>query len=266
MDFSDRSHIREILGKYGVPDTFIHLGWGNVYQPHDPVHLTTNLQDGMNLVDELYDFGAERFLLVGSSSEYGERTGALSEEIEPLGQTNDYVRAKSQLASYGLKMAEERSKKFIHVRLFYAYGAGQKHNSLINQLFRSHLEGARISLSPCEQYRDYIHVSDAAEGIKRICNVNRSAILNLGSGAVIQLREFVELLWKELGSSPDLLAFGAHDRPVHEQSQPHAFADLTNLRTLTSWSPSLSISEGIKRTVSQLIANASSGIPLGGPA
>lgn len=259
-DFSDRKYIRETVRKHGVPDTFIHLGWGNVYQPHAPEHLTTNLQNGINLVDELYDLGTDRFVLIGSSSEYGDRTGALTEELSPEGQVNNYVKGKTALARYGLDVADSHKKKFVHVRLFYTYGAGQKHNSLINQLFQSYLERKAINLSPCEQYRDYIHVSEAAEGIKQICDVDRSAIINLGGGGVIQLKEFIRLLWKQLGAAPELLVFGAHEKPAHEQSQPHAYADLNKLKNLTNWSPSLSIETGIKKTVEQLFAQGS--VPL----
>ena len=176
-DFSDRKHIRETLIEHGAPDTFIHLGWGDVYQPHSEEHLTTNLQNGINLVDEFFDHGVDRFVLIGSSSEYGERAGALTENLGPEGSLNNYVKGKTALAQYGLGAAERHKKKFIHVRLFYTYGAGQKHNSLINQLFQSYLEQKAINLSPCQQYRDYIHVSEAAEGIKQICSVDRSAVI-----------------------------------------------------------------------------------------
>jgi UDP-glucose 4-epimerase len=251
-DFSDRNHIKEVVNKYGVPETFIHLGWGNVYQPHDPEHLTDNLSNGINLVNELYDLGVDRFISIGSSSEYGDRVGLLTEDCWPLGTVNNYIKGKTALAKYGLEVAERMARKFIHVRLFYTYGAGQKHNSLINQLFQSYLDQKPIGLSPCDQFRDYIYVSDAAEGILRICNADYSGIINLGSGRVIQLREFVKLIWSELGGAPGLLEFGSHDRPVNEQSQPVAYADLTTLKDLTNWSPSFSIEQGVKETVAEL--------------
>ena len=253
-DFSDRRQIRKTLMEHGALDTFIHLGWGDVYQPHSEEHLTTNLQNGINLVDEFFDLGVDRFVLIGSSSEYGERVGALTENLGPEGLVNNYVKGKTALAQYGLDAAERHKKKFIHVRLFYTYGAGQKHNSLINQLFQSYLEQKAINLSPCEQYRDYIHLSEAAEGIKQICSVDRSAVINLGGGNVIQLKEFIKLFWAQLGGDPELLIFGAHEKPAHEQSQPHAYADLKNLKNLANWSPSLPMKEGIKLTVVQLLA------------
>jgi UDP-glucose 4-epimerase len=251
-DFSDRAHIKQVIEKHGVPDTFIHLGWGNVYEPHDETHITVNLQEGINLIDEFYNAGVKRILLIGSSSEYGDRQGSLKENHLPTGEVNNYVKGKIALAKYGLESAEKLNRIFIHIRLFYTYGVGQKHNSLINQLFQNSIQGDEMSLSPCEHYRDYIHVSEAAEGIIRITHVDQSGIINLGSGKVILLKEFVKLFWQELGAESEKLMFGSHDVSALEQSQPKSYADLNILKNRTNWTPSLTIEDGIKQTVEQL--------------
>lgn len=251
IDFSNRDQIRKVVEKHDVPETFIHLGWGHVYQPHHEAHITTNLEEGINLIDELYSYGVKRFLSIGSSSEYGDRTGLLQETYSASEGVNNYVQGKQRLAEYGLEAAEKLNRIFVHVRLFYTYGVGQKHNSLINQLFHAYVQGSTMSLSPCEHYRDYLHIAEAAEGICKIADVDQSGIVNLGSGKFIQLKEFVQLLWNELGADPNLLIFGSHDIPSSEQSQPRSFADLSTLKKLTQWSPSLSIEEGIKKMVEQ---------------
>ena len=252
IDFSKLSSIRNALKTYNIPDTFIHLGWGNVYEPHHSSHINQNVQDGINLIDELYNAGVKRFVLVGSSSEYGDRTGALHESDSPTGELNNYIKGKLALAKYGLTAAEELNKIFIHVRLFYTYGAGQKHNSLINQLFQTSLLSSDMSLSPCEHFRDYIYVSEAAEGIARIASVDKSGIINLGSGSVILLKQFVKLLWNKLGGQPERLVFGSHEVPLLEQNQPKSYADLTTLKKMTNWVPTQSIEDGVEKTVEQL--------------
>ena len=47
-----------------------------------------------------------------------------------------------------------------------------------------------MKLSPCEHYRDYIHVSDVAAGIEQFFKVKGVLTLNLGSGVVIELKKF----------------------------------------------------------------------------
>jgi UDP-glucuronate decarboxylase len=251
VDYSKRDQIRKVFETHNIPEKFIHLGWGNVYDPHHKSHITSNLEESINLIDELYNCGLKRFLSLGSSSEYGDKTGLLQETYSASEGVNNYVLGKQRLALYGLEAAEKLNRIFVHVRLFYTYGLGQKHNSLIKQLFDTYVQGGTMNLSPCEHYRDYLHIAEAADGIRKIASVDQSGIINLGSGKVIQLKEFVQLLWNELGADPNLLIFGSHDVPTSEQSQPRSFADLNTLKNRTQWSPSLSIEEGVKKMVEQ---------------
>jgi nucleoside-diphosphate-sugar epimerase len=252
IDFSDRTHIRKVVDVYGAPNIFVHLGWGSVSEPQSDVHLGANVVEARNLIDELYDVGLEKFVLLGSASEYGDREGALAEDMDGIGKLTNYVKGKCKTSAYGFDIAKELDKIFIHIRLFYTYGAGQQHNSLINQLYKNAVEKTTMNLSPCEHYRDYIHVSDVVEGIKQICDIEASATVNLGSGRVVQLRDFVERLWKSLGGAPEALNFGAHEKPAHEPGQPRSYADLERLQKLTGWVPALSLDQGVSETADAL--------------
>jgi nucleoside-diphosphate-sugar epimerase len=134
IDFSRRDQIRQILEKHGPPHTFINLGWKNVDQINDECHITSNVNNSINWIDELYAAGTQKFISVGSVSEYAGRVGILKEAELVTEIENNYVRGKVTVADYGLKTAEELNRIFIHIRLFNTYGAGQKHNSLINQI------------------------------------------------------------------------------------------------------------------------------------
>ena len=252
IDFSDEINIKETIDSCGVPDVFIHLGWEAVYEPHSDVHLTTNVTAGKNLIKEFYKSGLKKFIFIGSSSEYGNQSGSLEENIRSTGKLNNYIKGKLEVSSYGLEMAEQLNRIFVHIRLFYAYGAGQYANSLINQLYKSYIENKKMKLSPCEHYRDYIYISDVVQGIILLSQINESGIVNLGSGKVIQLKDFVKLFWKQLGGVPELLNFGSHAKPVHEQEQPHCFSNHSTLKRLTNWTPSISLSQGIRDTVAAL--------------
>ena len=252
IDFSDRKHIRDAIHLHGVPDVFLHLGWGAVYEPQSEVHLTDNVDEGKKLISELYEGGLKTFVFLGSASEYGDLEGSLSENMNGVGKLTNYVKGKNEVSEYGFEIAKQLNRVFLHVRLFYTFGAGQQHNSLINQLYKNAVDNVTMNLSPCEHYRDYIHVSDVVEGLKRICRVDESAIVNLGSGRVVQLRDFVEHFWMCLDGAPGALNFGAHKKPANEPGQPRSYANLENLKRLTDWMPSLSLDAGIEKTVRDL--------------
>ena len=252
LDFSNPQEITDLIKKEGLPDTFIHLGWGKVYEPHDKIHLEENLEEGKNLIETLFQAGLSRFILVGSSSEYGDLEGSLKESSELPEASNNYIKGKLALCNFGMKRAQEKEAIFIHTRLYYAYGAGQQHNSLINQLFENSRNGTEMSLSPCEHYRDYIYIEDVAKGLEKICQLNESVIINLGGGSVIKLKDFVKRFWAMTGSEFSKLHFGSHEQPESEQSQPKSYANLDTLKNLTGWTPETSIDSGIEKTINLL--------------
>jgi UDP-glucose 4-epimerase len=255
FDYSSKDEVKKAINHYGCPEVFIHLGWGDVYQPNKDSHITSTLKESKNLIDVLYESGVRKILNIGSSSEYYDSVGALNEEIEINSYQNNYVEGKMRLADYGFEQAKLKNKIFIHIRLFYAYGAGQRDNSLINQLFKSYVTNHKISLTSGDQFRDYIHINDVVEGINKIIAINSSETVNLGSGSVIMVRDFIKLLWQELKANPDLLMFGEKEISNLEQVQTKAFADLTKLTSLTGWKPSMSIKDGIIDMVQTLKKN-----------
>ena len=254
LNYSSRSKIKDTIVSYGVPDTFIHLGWGSVYQPELDVHLGQNVDDAKNLTSVLFDSGLERFILLGSSSEYGSQTGKLSENMPSSGQITNYASGKLSASRFGLNLAHQLGKAFIHVKLFYTFGAGQRSTSLINQLYSHAQTGQIMNLSPCLHYRDYIYISDVIKGLILLSQINESGVVNLGKGEAIQLRDYVILFWKHLGRHMDHLNFGDHRKPQNEPEQPLCYADLSKLKLWTNWEPTVSIEEGIKKTIVALSA------------
>ena len=256
VNYGSRESIRSAIEAQGVPDVLFHLGWGNVYEPQSPVHLDQNLANTKTLLDELYENGLDKAILIGSSSEYGSREGCLLESDPPIGQLTKYAQGKLEAYRYGLEAASKHKKIFIHVRLFHTLGVGDRQSSLLNQLYKSYCDSTVLGLTACEQFRDYIYLSDAVEGIIRISSIDSSEILNLGSGSKIQLKEIIKIFWDKLGAPADLLVFGARNRPDHEPVQPPCYASLDKLRRMTNWQPIVPIQEAISRTIDELKARS----------
>ena len=252
VNYLDAEDIKAKVSQFGTPDLFIHSGWAAMDKPESALHTEENVQAGRTLINTLFSLGLKTFLFVGSMNEYGARTGALSESMEPEGRLTSYAKAKCEVAAIGFQAAKTFGKTFLHARTFYVYGAGQRPGSLINDLYQASLTGTEVSLSPCEHYRDYIHVSEVAEGLRRLSSLGESATVNLGSGTVVQVRDFVFQLWKALGGDNGKLKFGARKVGWDEPEQPRSYADLTRLKQLTNWSPSLTLEQGVNRTVDDL--------------
>ena len=252
VDFGSEKSICRAVESAGMPHILFHLGWGKVFEPQSPDHLGRNVEETKNLLDSLYKIGMDKAILVGSSSEYGSREGSLRESDVPTGRLTKYAQGKMKACDIGFETSKHYGKTFIHVRLFHAMGACGRKNSLINQLYRSYRESSPLHLTSCEQFRDYMYVDDAAEGIARIGGIDSSEMLNLGSGEVTQLRKVIEKIWDRLGASQELLKFGVRERPSCEPLQPRCWANLNKLMRMTEWKPGISLEQGIFKTISEL--------------
>jgi nucleoside-diphosphate-sugar epimerase len=197
VDYESRESVRSTLDSEGIPDVLFHLGWGKVYEPQSPAHLNQNFLNTKNLMDVLYENGLGKFILVGSSSEYGSREGCLTEDDSPIGRLTNYAQGKIKACHYGFEVAKKYNKVFVHVRLFHTLGAGNRETSLINQLFKNACDSKVMNLSPCDQFRDYIYLSDVAEGMIKASTFDSSEIINLGSGKNIQLKDLVKMFWEK---------------------------------------------------------------------
>lgn len=251
VDFQREKDISNIIENLGVPDVFIHSGWGGVGNPHAEVHLGDNVSQSKNLIKVLYKAGLDKFVFLGSMDEYGDQRGSLYENMVSKGRITNYAKGKIAVAKFGFEMAKEMNKKFVHIRLFYTYGPLRREGTLIQDLYRGYKMNKVVSLGHCERYRDYIYLSDTLKGIRLLSNIEESTTVNLGSGKAIKLKEFVNIFWKKLGGKPEMLQFG--DKPMgEEQTQPN-YANLDKLQKLTGgWKPSISIEDGIQLTIKEL--------------
>ena len=261
VDFHSAADVRRVIARHGVPDVFLHMGWGAMEDPGAAEHMGANVPAARNLIDVLYEGGLKHFVFLSSVNEYGGRPGVLEESMPPEGRLTQYAEAKTAVSRYGLERAAAQGRTFLSIRLFYTFGPGQRAGALTNKLYRCFEQGQPPDLGPCEHYRDYIYVREAAEGIRRLCEVPQSAAVNLGSGHAIRVREFVTLFWRHLGGDPGDIRFGAHPMRAGEPEQPLSYASLDRLQRLTHWSPSLSVEAGIRDTIAALRRAAGSKPP-----
>lgn len=252
MDFSNEDNITKVVNKFGMPDIFIHLGWASMTNSESKEHLIYNVESSKNLIKKFFDLGLKKFIFLGSRDEYGERNGCLVETMDSIGKISKYAKSKKIVAEYGFEQSKKTGKIFIHIKLFNVYGAGQQKNSLINILYKNFQTKQITHLGPCTHFREYIHISEVCKGIKLISKINKSVSINLGSGKAIRLKDFVNLFWRELGGKKNMIVFQTEQIKKNDPVYPKSYANLKKLNNLTNWTPSLSIEDGIKKTIKKM--------------
>ena len=139
-------------------------------------------------------------------------------------------------------------------RLSNPFGVGQDVSSgqgAATAFLRMALNNQRIEIwGTGDVVRDYIHISDAAAGLKLLAMAPRSDgpwVFNLASGHGVSLNEIVTELEAQLHRRLDVVR-----TPGRAFDVPISVLDVTLAREALGWAPLLSFSEGVARTIEEL--------------
>jgi nucleoside-diphosphate-sugar epimerase len=189
----------------------------------------------------------QRIVHTGSALEYGTSTGDLSEASTPAPTT---LYGQTKLAGTRSLQRDSRSMKLnsVTARLFTVYGPGEHAGRLLPSLLEAARNGNPVDLTEGKQQRDFTYVEDVVEGLLRlgITNTLPGDIVNVATGHLTSVRQFVETAARIMGIPDDHLHFG--DLPTRVEEMQHKPVAVHKLKQLTSWIPSISIAEGIKLT------------------
>jgi nucleoside-diphosphate-sugar epimerase len=193
-------------------------------------------------------WSGQQIIHAGSALEYGEIGGNLHEESAPNATT---LYGRSKLAgTLALREASRANAlRSMTARLFTVYGPGEHDGRLLPSLLRAAGSGAPLPLTAGAQQRDFTYVEDVAEGLLRLGQVETAVaghIVNLATGRLATVRQFVETAARVLDISPGALQFGA--LPTRREEMAHEPVAVARLLTLTGWKPEVTVAEGVART------------------
>lgn len=194
-----------------------------------------------------------RLVHVGTALEYGRRSDDLAEDMP---SDPDTVYGRTKLAgTAALSALHREGMRCLTARLFTVYGPGEHQGRLLPSLMDAARTGESLSLTAGTQARDFVYVDDVAEGLLRLGALPGVVpdVLNLATGRLSTVRDFVETAAALLGIPADRLRFSA--APTRPEEMHHQPVTIARLRTLTGWIPATTLREGIALTA------AATGLP-----
>lgn len=242
----DPATYESALNDFGA-DTVIHLGWQGTAgaSREDPAQVRVNVVGSVELFLAAARAGCRNFIGAGSQAEYGPSTNRIYEDqvVEPR---TLYGAAKLATLTILRTLAEQHAIRLAWLRLFSAYGPQDNPRTLISYVTSELLAGRRPAVTTCDQIWDYLYVDDVAEAFLAAARSKASGILNVGSGDARSLRETLELL-RDLIDPSLQIGFGEARQPPHaiRRLEP----DVSRISRETGWSPSTSITAGLRCTV-----------------
>jgi nucleoside-diphosphate-sugar epimerase len=190
------------------------------------------------------EWAGQDVIHAGSALEYGEISGDLDEDSLPQ-PTTLYGKTKLAGTQALTRYCHTCKIKGVTARLFTVYGPGEHAGRLLPSLLDAASDRQPLQLTDGLQRRDFTYVADVAEGLLRL-GLSQPApgeIVNLATGRLTTVRQFVEFAANILNIPEEKLLFGA--LPTRREEMNHAPVTLNRLRRLTSWAPPTSIPDGI---------------------
>jgi nucleoside-diphosphate-sugar epimerase len=195
-------------------DALVHLASHTPNPPYASLDecLYWNVFAALKLATQAHAAGVGRYLVAGSCFEYGRA----AEQVEfvdvdmPLQPTLSYPVSKAAATAAFDGFARLNGVRLKHMRLFQVYGEGEQASRFWPSLRKAAGEGADFPMSPGEQVRDFIEVSEAASQILSHLDFSRSepgapTVHHVATGRPRSLRDFAEAWWREWNATGRLL-------------------------------------------------------------
>lgn len=237
-DITDSQLITKIV-KELRPNCIIHLAGvlGPFCEANPLIANKINVTATRHLAKLAIKYGVEKFVFASSSAIYNQT--ALNPVTEELLIDPRCVYGRTKLlAELSLQKLTKNNPltKFCVLRFFNVYG-DLFTESLIYKLIHSSKENPAIILNPATYFRDYIHISDVSQSIKKaiITEFNSSlSIFNIGSGRVISTVELMQEL-KSIGKIVFIKELITDDPPTY------SWANIEKAESVLDFEPHKSI-------------------------
>ena len=215
-----------------------------------------NVIGTLRLLEAMRRHRVQRLVFASSSSVYGERTpegGAFTEQDPACHPVSPYAASKrsGELLCHTWHHLWGLS---VHcLRFFTVYGPRQRPDLAINKFARLMRDGEAIPVyGDGNSSRDYTHVDDVVEGVRRSAAVLRELpanepafrILNLGHGRGVALTELIDALAGALGVKPRIAR-----EPDQPGDVPLTLADTSELEAVLGFRPQVPFADGIRSFV-----------------
>lgn len=267
IDIQDSDSLNEIVKNSGVTK-IVHLAAqaGVRYSLDNPkAYIDSNISAFLNILETSRHNGIEHLVYASSSSVYG------ANKKMPFSEKHNIDHPVSLYAATKKSnelMAHSYSSLFnipvTGLRFFTVYGPYGRPDMALFLFTKAILEGKPINVfNEGNLKRDFTYVDDIVESIVRLLpNIPTGdpdwnamdpqpdtsyapyRIFNIGHNKPVELLRFIELIEDNLGKKAI-----KNMMPMQQGDVTATYANIDNLSSLTGYSPSTSIEEGIKNFV-----------------
>ena len=239
------------------PSIAYNLAWQGIPEFSEE-NCLINIQSQKEIIDVLGDIQSiKRILVVGTCLEYQGYQGAVNENLI-IKPKDLFPNAKQEFFIYASKKFKKLNKQLFWMRVFYAYGLGQREESLIPSLISSYLDKKSPKILNPNASQDFIYIDDVTKGLAAaVCPSVTGGIYNLGSGHLCSISKIDFFLVRHALLKLNFLSSEfSLDCPSTQSLNlgRNFWADLDKASNKLDWKPNVNISTGILEMVKSIVA------------
>ncbi|MGH9315397.1 MAG: SDR family oxidoreductase [Vicinamibacterales bacterium] len=210
-----------------------------------------NIDATLNVLVAARDAGVKRVVYAGSSSAYGNTPTLPKREDMPPGPLSPYALQKLVGEQYMQMFTRLYGLETVTIRFFNVFGPRQDPSSpycgVISVFISALVDGRRPTIyGDGEQTRDFTYVSNVVDGVLRACEAPKASgeVINVATGGRISLNQLFSMVRALTGSSFEPVYAEERAGDVRDSQ-----ADITKACELLGYTPSVSLEEGLNRTL-----------------
>ena len=250
IDIRDKDAVSKVFKKH-KPEIVVHLAARAGVRPSiqlPTLYEEVNVLGTLNLLEEIKNFGVQKFVFGSSSSVYGECKNIPFKETEAdLKPISPYGVSKLTGEKYCQTYNHLYNIPIICLRFFTVYGPRQRPDLAIYKFTKLIEDNKPIPVFGDGKYkRDFTYITEIVDGIISSINYNKTSfeIFNLGESKSTSVIDLVKLLENATGKKATIDWQDAQAGDV-----PITFADVSKAEKLLGYKPRTAPHEGIKKFV-----------------
>jgi NAD dependent epimerase/dehydratase len=250
-DVRDPRGVREAM--HGC-EVVMHLAAliGIPFSYHSPdSYVDTNIKGTLNVLNAARDLNVAKVLSTSTSEVYGSAQYVPINEEHPLQGQSPYSATKIAADQLALSFWRSFKTPVVIVRPFNTFGPRQSARAVIPTIISQIAAGqTKIQLGETRPTRDFTYVTDTALAFVHAAESDKTLgeVINFGSNFEISIRDLVLQI-------SDLMQTKVTVEATHERIRPkdseveRLWAANQKAKELCGWSPTVSFTEGLKRTI-----------------
>jgi NAD dependent epimerase/dehydratase len=259
-DVTDPEYVRSLVAGC---DKVCHLAAliGIPYSYHAPSsYVSTNVVGTLHVLEACRQANVRRVIITSTSEVYGTARYAPIDEAHPLQGQSPYSASKIAADKLGESFYCSFDLPVVTLRPFNTFGPRQSARAVIPTILTQAIaQKPEIQLGNLDPRRDLTYVEDTVRAYLLALETPgiEGQLIHIGQGSAISMGELAQKCLDVVNSTARIVCSVDRQRP--ERSEVGLLlCDSSHARKVLGWAPTVSLSEGLRRTASYLEKHAGS--------